>query len=104
MGLLAAAVQLSGMARGTFDAAEQGRIVESESEPATGGNLPPQPPPLIGCKEVVEVRDRLMQSDIRLLTITGPDGVGKTRLALRVAKAAEPALKDGLIQHPGDPS
>ncbi|UCH77925.1 MAG: tetratricopeptide repeat protein [Candidatus Coatesbacteria bacterium] len=49
-------------------------------------NLPPQPTPFVGReREVAEVRARLRDSACRLLTVLGPGGVGKTRLALQVA-------------------
>jgi class 3 adenylate cyclase len=49
-------------------------------------NLPLQPTPLIGReREVGEVCERLGQEEIRLLTLTGPGGTGKTRLALQAA-------------------
>ena len=49
-------------------------------------NLPLQPTPFLGRDDQVgQVVDLLRRDDVRLLTITGPGGVGKTRLALQVA-------------------
>ncbi|MGH3104199.1 MAG: ATP-binding protein [Gaiellaceae bacterium] len=48
-------------------------------------NLPAQPTPLIGReREVSELEALLARSDVRLVTLTGPGGTGKTRLALQV--------------------
>lgn len=48
--------------------------------------LPPQPTPFVGREqERTELASRLADPAYRLLTIVGPGGVGKTRLALQVA-------------------
>jgi predicted ATPase/class 3 adenylate cyclase len=49
-------------------------------------NLPIQPTPLLGReREVAEIADLLRHVDVRLLTLTGTGGTGKTRLALQSA-------------------
>jgi predicted ATPase/class 3 adenylate cyclase len=49
-------------------------------------NLPVQLTPFLGREEqVARVVDFLSREDVRLLTITGPGGVGKTRVALQAA-------------------
>jgi predicted ATPase/class 3 adenylate cyclase/Tfp pilus assembly protein PilF len=59
-------------------------------------NLPLQPTPLIGReKEISEVCDLVRGDETRLLTLTGPGGIGKTRLALQAAADLLDDFPDG---------
>jgi predicted ATPase len=61
-------------------------------------NLPPQVTRFIGReKQLGEVADLISQPDCRLLTLTGPGGVGKTRLALKAAEAQLSAFREGVF-------
>ena len=61
-------------------------------------NLPIQPTPLIGREHELEaVCTMLQRSDVRLLTLTGPGGIGKTRLGVQVAAETCDAFAGGVL-------
>jgi predicted ATPase/DNA-binding SARP family transcriptional activator len=60
-------------------------------------NLPFQPTPFLGRQaEVAEIAGMLAHPDCRALTILGPGGMGKTRLALQVAETLADRFLDGV--------
>jgi predicted ATPase/class 3 adenylate cyclase len=61
-------------------------------------NLPTQPTPLVGREhELSELVELLERDEVRLVTLTGPGGTGKTRLALQAAAEVVEAYPDGVF-------
>jgi predicted ATPase/class 3 adenylate cyclase len=64
--------------------------------PGATNGLPPAPNRMIGREDDVRaIADRLRVDGVRLLTLTGPGGVGKTRLVLEAARAVQEDFADG---------
>ena len=60
-------------------------------------NLPVPSTPFLGREtELVELAGLVSRGDVRLLTLTGPGGTGKTRLALQAAAQASDSFPDGI--------
>ncbi|MGZ4387502.1 MAG: adenylate/guanylate cyclase domain-containing protein, partial [Gaiellaceae bacterium] len=63
-------------------------------------NLPVQPLPLIGRQHEVATVLELLRGGARLVTLTGPGGIGKTRLALEVAAELAHDFEDAVYWVP----
>jgi predicted ATPase/transcriptional regulator with XRE-family HTH domain len=93
-GRLADHLALPPAERGQFLRLAQGEFVTVTLAPSVGlethlmkHNLPTPATPFIGReKDLADVTRRLNDPACRLLTLVGPGGIGKTRLALRVAQ------------------
>jgi non-specific serine/threonine protein kinase len=57
--------------------------------------LPAQPTALVGREPELEALGAELLGGTRLLTLTGPGGVGKTRLAVELARGVEQTFSDG---------
>lgn len=65
---------------------------------ARGGDLPISLTPLLGRESESEALFQMLSStEVRLVTLIGPPGVGKTRLSLHVAEQAASRFEDGAV-------
>jgi predicted ATPase/transcriptional regulator with XRE-family HTH domain len=99
--LLSNALDLVGDERARFEMAARGP--DATYSPSHKGlsarphNLPVQPSPILGReREIEDVCRLLRRDDVRLVTLTGPGGIGKTRLSFQVAAQAIEAFPDGV--------
>jgi Domain of unknown function (DUF4062)/AAA domain len=70
---------------------------DAAEETPLAGAVPVPATPLVGCDhEAAAVGDLVRGEGVRLVTLTGPGGVGKSRLAAEVAQRMGPGFEDGV--------
>ncbi|MGH2531367.1 MAG: helix-turn-helix transcriptional regulator [Thermomicrobiales bacterium] len=73
-------------------------LVPPTGRPREGGALPLPLTPLVGRHaELAKLRALVEQHSARLITLVGPGGVGKTRLAIAIAREVTPRFPDGVV-------
>lgn len=95
--LLTRAMNLEAEPQAALFAAARPPLPGDDTKAAPLQVLPFPPTALLGREqEVTQALDLLQARGVRLLTLTGPGGVGKTRLALELAHTLRAGFADGL--------
>jgi predicted ATPase/transcriptional regulator with XRE-family HTH domain len=94
---LASALGLGDQERAQFETLARGRV--AALEPAARPSALPVPPTrLLGrARELDSIKATIKDPDVRLLTLTGPGGIGKSRLALEAAAEVPTLFADGVF-------
>jgi predicted ATPase/DNA-binding XRE family transcriptional regulator len=97
LNMLTSAMGLSAGRRASLFAAARPALPGEHAKAAPLHVLPLPPTALLGREqEVAHALGLLRERSVRLLTVTGPSGVGKTRLALEIAHDLSDDFADGL--------
>src|SRR5699024_1589310 len=72
-------------------------VLRSLPHPRTTSRLAPLTPLIGRTRELARLLDLLGQAQVRLVTLTGAGGIGKTRLALEAANSLHDAFADGVV-------
>jgi transcriptional regulator with XRE-family HTH domain len=96
--LLMSALDLTAQQRALFLAMVRPEIMPTVDESRSLSRFPFPPTPLIGREqESTHALTKLQSDEVRLLTLTGPAGVGKTRLGLEIARELSKHFADGVV-------
>jgi predicted ATPase len=78
-------------------AAIRDRLAEKVLRQSRQPNIPVQRTAFVGReKEIEAAKELLLRPDVRLVTITGPGGIGKTRLGIEIASAVADHFPGGI--------
>ena len=84
-----------------FERGQAGTAPAADARPRRMNNLPVQRSALIDrAQEAATIRSLLLREDVGVVTLTGPGGSGKTRLALHVATDLQDQFADGVCWAP----
>jgi DNA-binding SARP family transcriptional activator/predicted ATPase len=91
------------LSKGAVEQRGRGELTSSPPHPRSPAplhNFPPQLTPFVGREhELAEIMRRLTDRHCHLLTLVGPGGIGKTRLALQAAqRLSHSALDEGFLK------
>ncbi len=91
------AYQYTLLPRSSFVTAEESEALESILKLGPLWKVPITFTPLIGRdKEIANICELLKNSDVRLVTLLGTGGIGKTRLSYQIAREMQPYFADGV--------